>query len=195
MIGSMARGTRDRMVATAALLLREHGAAGVTVDAVLDRSGAPRGSVYHHFPGGRIELLEAAVAYAGAAVASAMTDAADDVDPATAVAGFCGYWRRQLLESDFRAGCPVVAVAVEADDRLADAIDLAGEAFERWRQVLAHWLVDAGAEPERSDRLAHTVVAAIEGAVVMCRAERSTAPLDAVTAELVALVQGATPGS
>jgi TetR/AcrR family transcriptional repressor of lmrAB and yxaGH operons len=53
--------TRDRMLLSAVTLLRERGRNGVTLDAVLAHSGAPRGSIYHHFPGGRDQLvLEAA---------------------------------------------------------------------------------------------------------------------------------------
>ncbi|MCB0945032.1 MAG: helix-turn-helix transcriptional regulator, partial [Mycobacterium sp.] len=57
--------TRTKMLESAAQLLRERGAAAVTVDEVLVRSGAPRGSVYHHFPGGRAQLLREALEYAG----------------------------------------------------------------------------------------------------------------------------------
>lgn len=56
--GTPRRGqTRPRMIESTIALLRERGAAGMTIDAVLEHSGAPRGSVYHHFPGGRRELL------------------------------------------------------------------------------------------------------------------------------------------
>ena len=56
--------TREKMVRTAAVLLRENGVAGTTIDKVLATSGAPRGSVYHHFPGGRAQLLSEAVEFA-----------------------------------------------------------------------------------------------------------------------------------
>ena len=57
--------TRARMLDSTALLLRERGVGGVTVDAVLAHSGAPRGSVYHHFPGGRNQLLLEALEASG----------------------------------------------------------------------------------------------------------------------------------
>jgi len=56
------------MLISAAEVLRERGAAGVTIDEVLARSGAPRGSVYYHFPEGRNQLLTEALQYAGEAI-------------------------------------------------------------------------------------------------------------------------------
>jgi len=55
------------MILSAAALLREYGASATSIDRVLAHSGAPRGSVYHHFPGGRTQLIDEAVALAGAA--------------------------------------------------------------------------------------------------------------------------------
>ena len=57
--------TRERMVVSTALLIREKGARATSIDDVLAHSGAPRGSVYHHFPGGREQLLREATDFAG----------------------------------------------------------------------------------------------------------------------------------
>src|SRR6188472_4526020 len=103
--------TRERMVVSAALLVREQGARATSIDDVLAHSGAPRGSVYHHFPGGRQQLLREAIEYAGEFVAARIERATDPLEMLDAL--LCDY-RDQLLHSDFRAGCPVVAVAIEA---------------------------------------------------------------------------------
>ena len=106
-------GPRERMIVSTALLMRERGARATSLDAVLEHSGAPRGSVYHHFPGGREQLLREATDYAGEYVApAARADAADD--PLAALDSLLDEYRDNLLASDFRAGCPVVAVAVES---------------------------------------------------------------------------------
>ena len=68
------------MLDSAVLLLRERGAAGVTVDAVLAHSGAPRGSVYHHFPGGRNEMVLGAVRQAGDYIGAMVNDSAAEGD-------------------------------------------------------------------------------------------------------------------
>ncbi|MGY4738790.1 TetR/AcrR family transcriptional regulator [Streptomyces sp. ATMOS53] len=181
--------SRERMVTSAVALLGEHGAGSVSIDRVLAHSGAPRGSVYHHFPGGRAQLIDEAVVFAGDVMADLIDAAMDDPDPLRAVDGFLALWRERLLRSDFRLGCPVVAVAVESDDRSPERARSAAAVFARWQTALAAVLLRHGLPEERARRLAAFVVAAVEGAVVMCRAERSTAPFDATAAELRGLLE------
>jgi AcrR family transcriptional regulator len=169
---------RERMVRSAATLLREHGAGATSIDRVLAHSGAPRGSVYHHFPGGRTQLIEEAVALAGDFVAGLIEAAARTDAPASAIETFVGLWRTWLADSDFRAGCPVVAVTVD------DAAPLAAGVFSRWTDGLATSFGAHGLPSARARRLAMFVIAAVEGAVIMCRAERSIEPLEAAAEEI-----------
>ncbi len=180
--------TRQRMVASAADLIRTHGSTATSIDRVLARSGAPRGSVYHHFPGGRAQLVEEAVTYAGGHVSALIDAAAANGDPATVVDRFLGMWREQLVASDFQAGCPVVAVAVEANEGAPQLSAAAGAAFARWQEQLSTVLADAGLDAGRAAQLATLVIAAVEGALVLCRAQRRTDPMDAVGAELRAVL-------
>jgi AcrR family transcriptional regulator len=183
--------SRQRMVASAVALLGEHGAAGVSIDRVLAHSGAPRGSVYHHFPGGRTQLIDEAVVSAGDFIADLIESAAESPDPLDAVDVFFTLWRERLVRSGFRAGCPVVAVAVETDDDAREPARSAAAAFARWQEALAALLLRHGLPEERSRRLASFIIASVEGAVVLCRAERSTAPLDAAAAEIHGLLEHA----
>jgi AcrR family transcriptional regulator len=181
------------MIRSAALLFRERGVKGTSFSDVLAHSGAPRGSIYHHFPGGKAQLVEEATRYAGDFSARGLARLLADDDPAAAVRTFAAVWRDDLLESDFAAGCPVVAAALEAD-RSPAARDAAGAAFEGWEALLADAFERRDIPRERAHSLATLVVAAIEGAVVLARARRSTAPLERVSDELdqlVATVAGA----
>ncbi|MEU1292759.1 TetR/AcrR family transcriptional regulator [Streptomyces sp. NPDC005840] len=190
--------SRERMVRSAAVLLREQGTGGTSIDRVLAHSGAPRGSVYHHFPGGRTQLIDEAVRFAGDYIAGRIDTAVATDDPVGAVDAVFALWRRWLLESGFRSGCPIVAVAVEPHDDAPRLVDSAAEAFARWRAALTGLLVRHGVPQDRAARLAVLVVAALEGAVVMCRAERGIEPLDAVaeeTRDLLARTLGAAPGA
>ena len=101
------------MVVSAALLIRERGARPTAIADVLEHSGAPRGSAYHYFPGGRGQLLCEAVDYAADYVADAIGAAGSAVAMLDVAVRF---YRQGLLDSDYRAGCPVMAVAVEAGD-------------------------------------------------------------------------------
>ncbi len=175
--------TRARMVDSAAVLLGR-GVAGVTVDAVLAHSGAPRGSVYHHFPGGRDEVLLAGLEQAGEVITARLDQALAERDPHAAVASFVRFWKRLLIGSDFRAGCAVVAVVVDSRPDVPEAIDDARAIFDRWHRALTATLVSDGFAASRADRLATMMVAAVEGAIVLCRAQGEVAPLDAVAAEI-----------
>lgn len=169
--------TREKMVRTAAVLLREHGVAGTTIDRVLAVSGAPRGSVYHHFPGGRAQLLSEAVEFATDSIIE-LAGAAGEGDPAVALDAFVALWREQLVASDYRAGCPVLAVVVDSDPALPELTEQAGESFGRWQSVLARMLGERGMTATSADRLALQSLCILEGAVAVSRARRGISPLD-----------------
>jgi AcrR family transcriptional regulator len=171
------------MIVSTALLVRERGARATSLDAVLAHSGAPRGSVYHHFPGGREQLLREAIQYAGGYVAGRLErDGAGD--PLAAVDALLDEYRANLLASDFRAGCPVVAVAIESPAEGPDLRDCARAAFERWRLALARALAASGLEPAHADELAMSVIVTFEGALILSRTYRDVAPLEQARREL-----------
>ncbi|MFJ5986325.1 TetR/AcrR family transcriptional regulator [Lentzea sp. NPDC092896] len=183
------RGTKQRMLDSAVLLLRERGAAGVTVDAVLAHSGAPRGSVYHHFPGGRNELVLGAVRQAGDYIAAMVSESAAEGDVRQMVGRLVDFWKRALTRTGYRAGCPVAAMAVDSRDLVPDAGDVVREIFASWQASLANALAANGFEAPRAQRLATLVVSAIEGAIILCRAHRDLGPLDDVLAEIAPLLE------
>jgi AcrR family transcriptional regulator len=184
---------RERMVISAALLIRERGAQPTAIADVLEHSGAPRGSAYHYFPGGRTQLLCEAIDYAGEYVAAKITDVGSGLD---ALDGLVAYYRKQLLRSDYRAGCPVVAVTVEAgdpakQDQAAPVIDRAAAAFSRWNDLIASRLVSDGVSVARAEELAMLTTTAIEGAIIVARASRDLKPLDLVHGQLRDLLEAA----
>lgn len=184
-------GPRERMVASAALLIRERGAHATAISDVLAHSGAPRGSAYHYFPGGRTQLLCEAVDLAGAYVAG-MLDA--EPDALQSLDALVKSYRKQLVRSDFRAGCPVVAVAVEAgepDDAAGnqELIEHSAAAFRRWIDLTAAKLVDAGIAQQRAHELATLMTTSLEGAIIIARSTLDIAPLDIVHRQLRALIE------
>lgn len=180
----MSTNSRERMIASAIALLQRRGLAGTSFREVIADSGAPRGSIYHHFPGGKHQLALEAIGEAGAFGAALISDAAESGDPRATMRAFLGTYRSVLESSDFTAGCPVLAVAVEAGAEDSELRDAAGDAFDGWRRALATGLRSRGVASRRAASLATTVVAAVEGAVVLCRVLRSVEPLRQVGAEL-----------
>jgi AcrR family transcriptional regulator len=187
-------GPRERMVVSAALLIRERGAHPTAIADVLEHSGAPRGSAYHYFPGGRTQLLCEAIDYAGEHVASKLAQAGSSAE---ALDGLFDGYRKQLQRSDFRAGCPVVAVAVEAGDpdkpgQSAPVIERAAAAFAKWQDVIAQKLIADGVPESSAGPLATLVLSSFEGAIVVARASRDLQPLDHVHSQLRSLVDAQT---
>jgi AcrR family transcriptional regulator len=183
---------RERMVRSAALLIRERGARATAIADVLAHSGAPRGSAYHYFPQGRRQLLGEAIDYAGAYVAGLISG---PDDAGAALDTLFDTYREQLLATDFRAGCPVVAVAVEAGDPDAppDILDRAGAAFAQWTELITGRLRADGVVADRAADLAMLIVTAIEGAIVVARATRDIAPMDQVHRQLRLLLDTERP--
>jgi AcrR family transcriptional regulator len=182
--------SRTKMIQSAALLFREHGYSGTGFRDVIEHSGAPRGSIYHHFPGGKEQLAADTVAWAAAVIDRRIERAARDGNPLVALSMFVEAWREVLEDSNFRAGCPVVAVVAEADAG-STAIAAAAAAFGRWQDLIAHALLDAGVGRTDARRLATLVVASIEGAILLCRARRDIRPLRDVHRALEATLRAA----
>ena len=178
------------MIQSAALLFRENGYSGTGFRDVIEHSGAPRGSIYHHFPGGKEQLAAETVAWAAGVIERRIARAAHSGDPIAALSIFVDSWREVLEDSNFRAGCPIVAVAAEADAG-STATDAASAAFTRWQDLIARTLLDAGVSRTDARRLATTVVAAIEGAILLCRARRDIRPLRDVHRALEATLRTA----
>jgi TetR/AcrR family transcriptional regulator, lmrAB and yxaGH operons repressor len=176
------------MLISAAEVLRERGAAGVTIDEVLARSGAPRGSVYYHFPEGRNQILTEALHYAG----EALTEV---IDQAAAKGGlylvrqFVGFWKDLLVESDLTAGCPVVAAAIGSAEDEPQLTTVAGRIFRSWRDALTGAFVSDGFDEPCAASLAITCIASLEGAVVLCRSTRSVDPLLEVAEQVEFLIK------
>ncbi|MFJ2667730.1 TetR/AcrR family transcriptional regulator [Nocardia fluminea] len=175
--------TRQKMLGSAIELLRERGAAGVTVDAVLARSSAPRGSVYHHFPGGRAQIMTESLTLAGDTISALIAEAAKR-GAAGVLAGIAEFWTAILLTSDFEAGCPVVSVAVGGAPEDRHLQHEVANILLRWHKTLAVAITEEGVAPARAERLATMAIASVEGAVILCRVNRSTTALDEVVEEL-----------
>ncbi|MVU76263.1 TetR family transcriptional regulator [Nocardia sp. ET3-3] len=185
-------GARDRLIDSAIALMRCNGIAGTGIAQLLDHSGISRRSVYLNFPGGKSELVAEATRTAGQASSALMRTVLASTDLASAIAAFPDMWRTTLVSTDFTAGCPIVAAALGRSES-PEAADVAGETFTEWEGVLAERLEAEQVAPETARTLATTIVAAVEGAVVMSLATRSTAPLERAgkqMADLVALYTG-----
>jgi AcrR family transcriptional regulator len=202
----MTSDTRAKMVAGAADLMSRRGVNATSMREVVRHTGTPRGSIGHHFPGGKQQLIEDALVFAGAQVSGPLAHLTQSRGAIAGLRTFIALWRQTLERSKFQAGCPVLAVAVEqyvndatekdgVPDEAAQKrlLDLADGVFTDWQGILVTALRHEGVAPARARRLAALVIASVEGTVAMCRAARSAQPLDDVRQELELILSSALP--
>ena len=178
----MAKGVRERMVASAVSLLARRGLQFTSFSEVLEDSGAPRGSVYHHFPGGKDQMIGSALDAAGDR-AIELLDRKAGASAEEIATWFLHIWREVLVRGKFEAGCAVLAVAVAADS--PELLDQTARVFRTWRRRLAELLEQGGLGTADAARFAAVLVASSEGAVVLARAEQSLEPFDLVAEQLL----------
>jgi AcrR family transcriptional regulator len=187
----MATQTRDRMIEAAVEALRHHGVAGMSFTEVIEASGAARGAIYHHFPRGKNQL----VGEAAERNAQQVRDRFANLAAGTAlevVEAFLDAVRPVVRESAAGSGCAVAAVALAADgdDTLRAA---AAHGFASWGDALTERLTVTGLPEAEARDLAATLLALLEGAHVLCRAERSSEPFERVARTALRLVAAGQP--
>lgn len=181
--------TRERIVAGAADMISRRGLNATSIRETAKHARAPLGSTYHYFPDGKQQLATEAVRHTGAWVAGSLRKELE-AGPVAGLRAFLGLWRGIVVGTDFRAGCPVLAVSIEEPpaDVPPAALLAAAEVFEEWEGLLAASLREHGAEPGQAAQVATLIVAAVEGTVALCRAKRSVEPLDRTAEQLRALI-------
>jgi AcrR family transcriptional regulator len=174
----VASDTRDRLIRSTSRLLRTQGYAATGLNQVMAEAEAPRGSMYFHFPGGKVELAGAAVdRFAERSTARMRKTLADHDTVADAVTAIFDSYVEHLEGTGYAEGCAVASVALDAASTHPSLADATGRALRTWTDVLAEALEAEGREPAEAHGLATVVIAAIEGTVVMARGEQSVEPI------------------
>ncbi|MBM3490214.1 MAG: TetR/AcrR family transcriptional regulator [Alphaproteobacteria bacterium] len=187
--------SRQRLIETTLRLLRSQGLRATGINEIIRQSGAPRGSIYHHFPGGKeqlvIEALRAAGALIGAKIGAAM---AGQASAAAALRAFARVHAEEMMQSDYLLGCPVGNAAADASASSPAVRQACAEIFSAWEQLIAEGFQRAGLDRLPAAALAEFVVASVEGALILCRVRRSMQPLERVGQQLEWLLSSVTPG-
>ncbi|WP_441248598.1 TetR/AcrR family transcriptional regulator [Kitasatospora sp. McL0602] len=188
-MGAKGDETRARLVQATRALMEAQGYFGTGLSQVLAESGAPRGSLYFHFPAGKDELVGQALTEAGrevsdliAGLSAATTTSAAVVERLMTALG------DRMEQSDFTKGCPLATVALEVSAANDPLRLICAEAYEHWQQALADLLVSEGRDPAAADATAGSVLALLEGALLLARVRRSRLPLDQGTRAAVSLL-------
>ena len=183
----MARDSRASMVRSAAALIRTRGVSATSFSDVLAESGAPRGSIYHHFPRGKEQLAEDAIRLTSERVLAHQREC-----PAATASGvldcFIDMWRQTVLASGGAAGCVVAGVAIDTAAGQEGLIVVVRAAFRSWIDLLTEQLQAVGVPADRAPAIALAALAGMEGALILCRAEGHAGPLETTAAELYRLL-------
>ena len=181
--------SRSKMIHAAAELFRQRGYHATTFSDVVRESGAPRGSTYFHFPGGKAELAREAIARAGDEVEEMVDEAARHADdPASLVRAMAQILTSRLERSGYQSGCAIATMVLELaphDEAFSDGFTTV---FARWRAALVTHLEPLGIAPGRAAALADLTISALEGAAVLSRAARSTEPFTTTTEALISAI-------
>jgi TetR/AcrR family transcriptional repressor of lmrAB and yxaGH operons len=177
--------TRQRMLDTAADLFHSQGYHATGLTQLTTAGGAPKGSLYFHFPGGKEQLAAEAVRFSsertGALLEAILRDAPDAV---TAIDRAVEALASFLTESDFQRGCPLATVALDAAAESEPIREACADGYSSWHGILKEYLAGQQLPAERADELATVVLAAIEGGLLLARTRRDIAPLRAVATHL-----------
>jgi TetR/AcrR family transcriptional repressor of lmrAB and yxaGH operons len=180
---------KKRAIAAATNLFRRKGYHGTGLTEILKASNAPKGSFYFHFPDGK-EQLAAQTLHAAARdtdqtlglIAARTNNTADYVEAVAAAFG------RILERSNFEASCPIANVSVDMSAESKAIAQEARDGFRAWHKSIAEALEREIPNKRDASEMAATILAALEGALILCRAEKSLQPLEAVTRQLKVLV-------
>lgn len=189
-----APGTRERLIDAMQDALRHKGYHGVGLSELLAVAKAPKGVLYHHFPGGKSELAVVAVE----AVIAQLLDGLDrlfarSADPVHALQGWMAGAQRILASSGFASGCPLATIALESAPDDTAVRNALAQGFAAIRQRLLRALEDAGIETTRASNLAALIVSAYEGALVQARVAGNVDAMQATSLALMDLVRLSLP--
>jgi len=183
----MSTDSRASMVRSAASLIRSRGVNATSFSDVLADSGAPRGSIYHHFPDGKRQLAEDAIQSTSERLLAHLR-AGSPTSPSDVLERFIAMWRQVVVASAGSAGCVVAGVAIDTVPGEKELMEVVRATFRSWVAALAEELEAAGVPSARATPIAMATLAAMEGALILCRAEGNVRPLEAVAKELMGLL-------
>lgn len=181
------QGPRQRLISAAIGLVREHGVEGTGLAELLERSGSARRSVYQHFPGGKLELLETSTRAAGKWLQNVIHEFGRTIDSATLLQEMIKQISADLVRTGYRLGCPIAAAALASADATG-VQQAAADVFAGTVREIEALLVREGRSTNQAHSLAGMAVSSVEGAMLCARAARSTEPLDQAAEHLSRLL-------
>ena len=182
-------GTRERLIAAMTDALRRRGLHGIGLTELLAQAGAPKGVLYHHFPGGKTELAVAAIDDVVARMLRGLEALlASTPDPIAATRRWMAGATAHLRDTGFESGCPLATVALESRPEDAALREALARAFATLRERIARALEEHGEPRAQAQGIAALIVATYEGGLLQARVAQSSEPIAQATETLLSLL-------
>jgi TetR/AcrR family transcriptional repressor of lmrAB and yxaGH operons len=177
--------TRKTIVDTAAKLLRKQGYAATGLNQIVDESGAPKGSLYFHFPGGKDDLVAEALVHAADAWRAQLFGAiANEPDLAKSLRIVGDILAKELDSSGFTHGCPLATVTLETAATSSALHAVVSERYRSLEDNIAARIEVAGIPAPQARALSLLFLSSLEGALVLARAHRDSSIVRIVSEQL-----------
>jgi AcrR family transcriptional regulator len=174
----MARSTKESILTAAVELMRRKGYGAVGMKDIVEASGAPIGSLYHHFRDGKVQIAREALINAGRAYALLIPSIVDDyTDLGTAIDAVFKQAAQDMAGTGFANMCPVASVAAEVADTVEELRETTASVFQYWVDGGSAYFASRGLDPAQARDVTLTLISTLEGAFVLARTLRSTEPL------------------
>lgn len=182
-------GSKQKVIATTVRLLRRQGLSSTGINRIIRESRSPRGSIYFHFPGGKEELTVEALRSAQRTVVERMQSAmAGRRSTAQALRRVVRDYVEDLRGSGYEFGCPIASVTLDVSAESPRIRTVCAEIFGDWQSRIRQALERDGYARKEADALAEFILSSLEGALILCRARKSSIPLKRVADRILAVL-------
>jgi TetR/AcrR family transcriptional repressor of lmrAB and yxaGH operons len=173
------------MLETTITLLELQGYHATGLNQIVAESATPKGSIYFHFPGGKEHLVAEAILLAGEQIRMKVEkELRKHTDLGDAVKAFVSVIACDLKDSEFRRGCPVAGVAMEASATNERLRSVCEQVYDSWFQLVKQRFIEDGYSTEEANSWTLFIWSSVEGGLLLSRSRRSTQPLEVVANQL-----------
>ena len=177
----MKRNSREEMIKTTAYLLQTKGYSGTGLNDIIKHSGAPKGSIYYHFPNGKEQLAIEAIEWTKKNVTDFIKEKLDNYsDPTDAIQNYILDSAERFEEDSYFQGVPITAIVLETADISENLRETCRSVFESWHHIFAERLLNDGYSESYAYETAMTVNAMIQGALVICLTRKDNSALKVI---------------
>lgn len=169
---------KSTLLRTAAMLFRRKGYSGTGLKEILEISGAPKGSLYHYFPGGKEDIGVAVVLFAGDKVTTTLTELASSCTSASHfIESYTHLLAGWMQGSNFEDGCPITTILLEMSSQSPRICEVGNQIMDEWLQCIIAALEGFGWANDEASEAANLGLSALEGALILSRVKRSVDPV------------------